>query len=83
MLRTGGRHPHEVSGKASNTCPDSHLARASNPLDERRSDSEMASEVDWHDPPMTPQPIELEFLGCIQFYADRPPSAIETGQSSA
>jgi hypothetical protein len=46
MLRAGGRGPHEVSasGKASNTCLESHPPRPSNPpLTPFRSDSEMAS----------------------------------------
>jgi hypothetical protein len=47
MLRTGGRRPHEVSGKASNTCPESHLARPSNPYQHTfRLDFEMASKED-------------------------------------
>lgn len=46
MLRTGGRGPHEISGKASNTCPESHLARPSNrQIQPFRIDSEMASEI--------------------------------------
>ena len=46
MLRTGGRGPHAVSGKASNTCLESHLPRPSNPTSQPfRLHSEMASEA--------------------------------------
>src|SRR5690349_7306359 len=44
MLRTGGRGPHDVSGKASNTCSESHPLRPSNPYPRTfHIDSEMAS----------------------------------------
>jgi hypothetical protein len=46
MLRTGGWGPHEVSGKASNTGSESHLASPSNPSQHTfRLDSEMASKL--------------------------------------
>ena len=45
MLRAGGRRPHEISSKASNTCLESHRARPSNPAPKTfRVDSEMASQ---------------------------------------
>lgn len=48
MLRTGGWGPHEVSGKASNTGSESHLAPPSNPPQLTfRFDSEMASKLDF------------------------------------
>ncbi|MDQ2804222.1 MAG: hypothetical protein M3Y41_16665, partial [Pseudomonadota bacterium] len=43
---TGGRGPHDVSGKASNTCSESHPLRPSNPSHRPfRHDSEMASKI--------------------------------------
>jgi hypothetical protein len=45
MLRAGGRRPHVISNKASNTCMESHRARPSNPAPKTfRVDSEMATE---------------------------------------
>jgi hypothetical protein len=45
MLRAGGRRPHVISNKASNTCMESHRARPSNPAPKTfRVDSEMASQ---------------------------------------
>jgi hypothetical protein len=44
MLRAGGRRPHVISNKASNTCMESHRVRPSNPAPKTfRVDSEMAS----------------------------------------
>ena len=46
MLRAGDRRPHVISSKASNTCPESHLAWPSNPSRRTFSlDSEMASQA--------------------------------------
>lgn len=46
MLRAGGRRPHEISSKASNTCLESHRARPSNSAQNTfRVDSEMASHI--------------------------------------
>ena len=46
MLPSAGRRPHEISGKASNTCWESHLARPSNPTQNTfRIDSETASKI--------------------------------------